>query len=260
MDETESQRLGNIYTIGHSNHPMEKFLELLKANQIEVLIDTRSSPFSRYSPQFNRDSLKAAVQAEGIKYGFYGRELGGRPEEKESYDAQGNVLYAEVAKSLLFQDGLARLMQGASRCRVALLCSEENPCVCHRHLLISRILDGLGVHVAHIRGDGRLETERELQENAAELAAERQARLDEKQQAAERELQAKAAQQAAKRERREEAEQLKQQAKLETAAARLKKKQERLLKAEQERAERKMKISRNPRKAAQPLLFDMEET
>ena len=153
-----------LYTIGHSSHTLEAFLGLLRLHAIEVLIDTRSAPFSRFAPQFNRDALKAAVLDQGMKYGFYGRELGGRPEGAEFYDAQGHVLYGEVAASPLFREGLARLKAGAETHRVALLCSEEDPNVCHRRLLVSRVLDREGVGVAHIRGDGRLEWEQELRE------------------------------------------------------------------------------------------------
>ena len=151
-----------LYTIGHSNHAQEAFLSLLRLHEIEVLIDTRSAPYSRFAPQFNKEALRDAVLGQGIKYGFYGKELGGRPEGGEFYDAQGHVLYGEVARSPLFQEALARLVQGAKTYRVALLCSEEDPNVCHRRLLITRVLDGLGVEVAHIRGDGRLEAECEL--------------------------------------------------------------------------------------------------
>lgn len=161
MPETEHEPL-SVYTVGHSNHPMETFLGLLQQHAIEVLIDTRSSPFSRYSPQFNRDSLKAAVQGAGIKYGFYGRHLGGRPEDEDLYDAQGHVLYSEVAKSFLFNDGLERLMRGIGDYRTALLCSEENPSICHRRLLVSRVLYEQGVAVYHIRGNGALESEEDL--------------------------------------------------------------------------------------------------
>lgn len=151
-----------IYTIGHSNHSLPAFLELLRRHDIEVLIDTRSSPFSRYSPHFNRDALKAAVQDAGMKYGFYGRELGGRPENPAFYDAEGRADYAQIAASELFQSGLARLVAGAAKRRTALLCSEENPSVCHRRLLIARVLFDQEVGICHIRGDGRLEDEREL--------------------------------------------------------------------------------------------------
>lgn len=157
--QPESSR---IYTVGHSNHPMETFLSLLRQYGVEVLIDTRSSPFSRYSPQFNRDSLKAAMQEAGIKYGFYGRHLGGRPEDEDLYDAQGHVLYSEVAKSFLFNEGLERLMRGIDSYRTALLCSEENPSICHRRLLVSRVLFEQGVAVYHIRGNGTLESEGNL--------------------------------------------------------------------------------------------------
>ena len=151
-----------IYTIGHSNHSLPAFLELLRRHDIQVLIDTRSSPFSRYAPHFSRDALKAAVQDAGLKYGFYGRELGGRPENQAFYDAAGHADYAQIAASELFQSGLARLVAGAAKRRTALLCSEENPSVCHRRLLISRVLFDQEVRVCHIRGDGRLEDECEL--------------------------------------------------------------------------------------------------
>jgi uncharacterized protein (DUF488 family) len=156
-----------VYTVGHSNHTQAAFLDLLRLHKIEVLIDTRSAPYSRFAPQFNREALKAAIVKQGLKYGFYGRELGGRPEGEDFYDAQGHVLYSAVALSPLFQEGLARLLSGAEKYRVALLCSEEDPNVCHRRLLVARVLEGLGVEVSHIRGDGRLESECELR--AAEM-------------------------------------------------------------------------------------------
>ena len=161
----------SLYTIGHSNHTQDAFLALLVRHGIEVLIDTRSAPYSRFAPHFNRDALKAAVQAAGLKYGFYGRKLGGRPEGREFYDAQGHVLYSELAQSPLFLDGLARVRVGAERYRVALLCSEEDPSVCHRRLLIARVLDEQGVGVFHVRGDGRLQSERELRDREAQREA-----------------------------------------------------------------------------------------
>ncbi len=162
MNASDRPVEGSIYTIGHSNHTLEAFMDLLKCHQIEVLIDTRSSPFSRYSPQFNRDSLKLAVQQVGIKYGFYGRQLGGRPEDEDLYDEQGFVVYSQVAKSFLFNEGLERLMRGIQNYRTAILCSEENPSICHRRLLVSRVLFEQGVTVYHIRGNGTVQSEEEL--------------------------------------------------------------------------------------------------
>lgn len=162
MAQNEQDVLSTVYTVGHSNHSMETFLDLLKGQDIEVLIDTRSSPFSRYSPQFNRDSVKAALQEAGIKYGFYGRQLGGRPEDEDLYDEDGRVVYSQVAKTFLFNEGLERLMNGISKYRTALLCSEENPSICHRRLLVSRVLFEQGISVLHIRGNGSVQSEEEL--------------------------------------------------------------------------------------------------
>ena len=166
-EEPKSEEPIRIYTLGHSNHAIEVFLGLLTQHHIEVLIDTRSSPFSRYSPQFNRDALKASVEHAGLKYGFFGRHLGGRPEDEDLYDENGHVLYSAVAKTFLFNDGLERLIAGAAKRRTALLCSEENPSVCHRRLLVSRVLFEAGIEVFHIRGDGRVQSEDELRRREA---------------------------------------------------------------------------------------------
>lgn len=162
MSEAEFTTSGSIYTIGHSNHSLDAFVNLLKSHQIEVLVDTRSSPFSRYSPHFNRDSIRMAAHEIGIKYGFFGRHLGGRPEDESYYDEEGRVVYSQVAKSFLFNEGIERLMGGIQRFRTAIFCSEENPSICHRRLLVGRVLFEQGVAVYHIRGNGLVQTEEEL--------------------------------------------------------------------------------------------------
>ncbi|HWE63907.1 MAG TPA: DUF488 domain-containing protein [Chloroflexota bacterium] len=151
-----------IYTIGHSNHALPVFLDLLCGHGIEVLVDVRSQPYSRYATHFAVPPLKAAVIEAGLKYLFLGRELGGRPEGASYYDEDGRVDYAAVARSPLFRAGIDRLKTGSAGYRVAILCSEENPTGCHRRRLVGRVLAGEGVQVLHIRGDGTLTTEEEL--------------------------------------------------------------------------------------------------
>lgn len=146
-----------LHTIGHSNHSLDTFLGLLREYRIEVLADTRSSPYSKYVPHFNREDLRATLPAAGVKYLDLGRELGGRPEGDEYYDEDGRVLYGRLAESALFRGGIERLETGIRRFRVAILCSEEDPRICHRHLLVSRVMDARGADVVHIRGDGRTE-------------------------------------------------------------------------------------------------------
>ena len=151
-----------LYTVGHSNHTEEKFLDLLKQYEIEVLVDVRSQPFSRYNPQFNDGNLKAALQTAGVRYLFLGDQLGGRPDGDEFYDAEGYVLYHRFAESPVFLAGVERIESGVRQYRVAIMCSEEDPTVCHRHLLVTRVVSERGVDVQHIRGDGRLQSEQEI--------------------------------------------------------------------------------------------------
>ena len=130
----------SIFTIGHSNHELQKLIDLLKFNEIEVVADIRSNPHSRFASQFNKDDFKKAIQAAGIKYLFLGKEVGGKPEDPEFYDPDGFVLYSRIAKSPLFLEGIERLMNGIRNYRVVLMCSEENPAHCHRRLLVGRVL------------------------------------------------------------------------------------------------------------------------
>lgn len=156
-----------LWSIGHSNHPIERVLELLGAFGIEALVDVRSAPYSRYSPQFGREALAASVAGAGVKYVYLGEELGGRPGDARYRDDAGRVLYDKLGASALFLSGIERLERGVDQYRCAIMCSEEDPRVCHRHVLVSRILNARGMEVRHIRGDGRCETFGEVQDGLA---------------------------------------------------------------------------------------------
>lgn len=153
---------GTIYTVGHSNHDLPGFVDLLRLHDIQVLVDVRSQPYSAYATQFAAAPLKEALVRAGIRYLFLGRELGGRPRDPSCYDPDGRVDYARVAATPLFREGIARLQRGIDRYRVALLCAEENPAGCHRRRLVGRVLETTGVAVLHIRGSGELEPEGEI--------------------------------------------------------------------------------------------------
>ena len=152
-----------LYTIGHSNHPLDKFLELISQLRIDVVVDIRSVPSSGYSPQFGGPELSRSLQVHGFRYLFLGRELGGRPENPAFYDDEGYVLYEPLSQSGPFQAGIERLLHGAIDHRIALLCGEEDPISCHRRRLVAPILLERGLDVLHARGDGRVQEERELQ-------------------------------------------------------------------------------------------------
>lgn len=147
-----------VFTIGHSVHSVERFIGLLNDHKIEVLVDIRSEPYSRKVPHFNKENLEKEIKKSGLKYLFLGKELGGRPRNRQFYDQEGFVLYSKIAESPDFKTGLERVLNGIEKFRVALMCSEENPANCHRHLLVGRVLSNSGVKVFHIRADGSTES------------------------------------------------------------------------------------------------------
>lgn len=150
-----------IYTIGHSNHPEDKFIMLLKSHGIEVVADVRSKPYSRF-PHFNREALKEFLQAAGIRYLFFGRELGGKPQDPERPLA--DALFSEYLRSRpQFREGLAKLLEESHRSRLCLLCAEADPARCHRGQLLAPELVAQGAEVRHILGDGSLLEHKDLE-------------------------------------------------------------------------------------------------
>ena len=154
--------MSTVFTIGHSTHSLEEFLELLTRHKIDVVVDTRSAPYSRFTPQFDHELIQKALAKSGVKYLFLGGELGGRPKNPDYYDPAGHVLYSRITKDSAFVSGIDRLERGIVEFRVALMCGEEDPAHCHRRLLVGRVLAEHGHHIRHIRGDGRLETDAEV--------------------------------------------------------------------------------------------------
>ena len=152
-----------IFTIGHSTHSAEAFLALLREHGVNAVADVRSSPYSQHNPQFNRETLGRFLRAKQIHYVFLGQELGARSDDRSCYE-NGQVQYARLAQTALFQNGLERVLDGATRFRVALMCAEKEPLECHRTLLVAKALVERGQAVAHIHGDGHLETHEDAME------------------------------------------------------------------------------------------------
>jgi uncharacterized protein (DUF488 family) len=150
--------LTTLHTVGHSNHSIAKFVGLLTANGITAIADVRSRPFSRRHPQFNKDRLAAELARHGIAYVFLGKELGARTEDPSCYE-DGKVQYRRLAATALFNEGIERVLDGAQKYRIALMCAEKEPLDCHRTLLVGRALEALGVTIAHILADGSIETQ-----------------------------------------------------------------------------------------------------
>jgi uncharacterized protein (DUF488 family) len=141
-----------VFTIGHSTHSYEHFLSLLREHGINAIADVRTTPFSRHFPHFNGETLRSELKQDGISYVFLGKELGGRPSGRNLY-CDGVADYEKMARTETFATGIKRVIEGAKKFRVALMCSEHDPLDCHRCLLVGRALSGEGVKLIHVLGD-----------------------------------------------------------------------------------------------------------
>lgn len=149
-----------IYTIGHSTHAIENFISILKKRGITAIADVRSAPYSRFQPQFNREGLAKSLNDSGIEYVFVGDSIGGRSQNPDDYE-NNRVVYSRLKKNQYFENGIARVIAGSERFKLALMCSEKEPIECHRTLLVGQTLHEMGQQVTHILGDGSLETQSE---------------------------------------------------------------------------------------------------
>ncbi len=155
-----------IFTIGHSNHPLAVFLDLLKGRQIEVLADIRRFPGSRKHPHFGRENLAAALNQSGIEYRWL-ESLGGRRRRETTDGASLNTglrdpsfrNYADFMATEQFRQGISTLLQIAAQRRTAIMCAEGLYWRCHRRL-VSDYLQAIGVEVQHIFPGGQVKPHR----------------------------------------------------------------------------------------------------
>ncbi len=146
-----------LFTIGHSNHTLDKFISLLKQHNITAIADVRSIPFSRFNPHFNREALEASLRRANISYVHMGQQLGARRDEPECFvGKQAN--YELVAQLPSFRAGIDRLLAGSQKERIALMCAEKDPITCHRTVLITRAFRHTAITVSHILDNGALES------------------------------------------------------------------------------------------------------
>lgn len=152
-----------IYTIGHSTHTIEHFLDLLMEHGITAVCDVRSAPYSRVNPQFNRETLRQSLKDAGVAYVFLGKQLGARSDDPSCY-RDGKVQYELLAETRLFREGIKRLLQGSQKYRIALMCAEKDPLHCHRTVLVARNLIHHGIEIRHILANCDVESQEESDE------------------------------------------------------------------------------------------------
>lgn len=158
---------GLVYTVGHSVHPLERFIELLTRYQVRYVLDVRSRPYSAHVPHYNREPLRASLQVAGIEYLPFDKEFGARYTVPALLDETGQrVDFAKVRATDEFRRGVGRLRKAlALNYSVALMCSEGNPLHCHRFSMIAyQLARKEAIAVAHILPDGGLVTNQELEQ------------------------------------------------------------------------------------------------
>ena len=158
-----------IFTIGHSNHSIEKFLKLIQMHSIETLADVRSRPTSRWFPHFRQKALADRLYAENLEYIYLGEQLGGHPSAEEMYDGDDHVVYERLMALPGFRSGIRKVDELARQTRLVLMCSEGQPVDCHRHPLLARVLLEREFKVQHILQDGTLNDATDLFDQAPSL-------------------------------------------------------------------------------------------
>ena len=159
-----------IFTIGHSSHSNSAFVALLKRHGINCIVDVRSMPYSKYSPQFNKTEIKRFLLEQGISYIFMGNELGARRKDRSLYSSEGYLDFEKTSKSLSFINGINRVNDGVDKgYTIALMCAEKDPIDCHRNILVARQLFKQGYDVLNVLNDGSIEKQDHLEARLLDL-------------------------------------------------------------------------------------------
>ena len=148
-----------IYTIGHSNVSLEELIDLLSAHGIELVIDVRSDPYSKYAPQFNRREIERDLFYHGLEYIYWGNVLGGKPKSPGFHTQDGAPDYEKMAESPAFKAAIEEVEELASVRNTVLMCSEADPMACHRERLLGWVLRSRGNGVRHVLQDGSIAKE-----------------------------------------------------------------------------------------------------
>ena len=161
---TDEASIPTAFTIGHSNHPIEAFIGLLRRYEIHSVADVRSYPGSRWAPQFGGKQLKVSLADHGLGYVWLGATLGGKRDAPELTTSNGKPDYGRIAALADFQVAINSLIDDLAERRTALLCAEGDPMRCHRTHLVGKALRARGISVAHILRDGALVSDDELEQ------------------------------------------------------------------------------------------------
>ena len=158
-----------IYTIGHSNYSVEKLIDMLKAFNIDCVIDIRGTPYSKYNVQFNKETIRKTLTDRGHLYIYMGKEFAAQRMNRSSYTNEGYADFEKAMKDEHFLEGIERLKNGLDKgYKIALMGAMQDPINCHRAILVGRALREKGFNIKHILHEGTLASQEELEERILE--------------------------------------------------------------------------------------------
>lgn len=159
-----------IYTIGHSQHNVDYFIDMLKTYNINYLIDVRSMPFSQYASSYNKDILKATLIPCNINYAFMGEYFGARPKNTNLYSEKGYLDFNKMKNSNTFLRGMENVLKGIEQGnRIAFMCTEKDPIECHRAILVGNAFYEQGIDVEHILANNTLQNHSVLNKRLVDI-------------------------------------------------------------------------------------------
>ncbi|MBQ5853002.1 MAG: DUF488 domain-containing protein [Rikenellaceae bacterium] len=140
----------SLFSIGHGNKSIDEFISELNSFNIQFVVDVRSVPYSKWNPHFNQSTLECSLIKHGLRYVYMGDKLGGMPNDSSCY-TNGKIDYKKMGQKESFIEGLKRLINANNQqIRVAIMCSESEPEMCHRSKLIGEELRKRDIVMQHI--------------------------------------------------------------------------------------------------------------
>ena len=159
-----------LLSIGHSQHQVDYFINLLKSHDVNYILDVRNTPYSQFAASYNRESIRPVLQSNGIEYAFMGNYFGARPTDSSLYSTNGYLDFEKVANSSRFKKGFDNVAKGVKQgYRIAFMCTEKDPIECHRAILVTNAFYKAGYSVEHIMPDNTIQTQQDINERLLDM-------------------------------------------------------------------------------------------
>lgn len=160
----------DLFTIGHSNYEINYFINIVKKYKINCIVDVRSIPYSKYSPQYNKENIKKLLKINKINYIYMRKEFGAMRTAKTLYTKEGYVDFEKVKYDKDFKLGINRVKVGVEKgYKIAFMCAEKIPSDCHRCILIGRTFKNLGYNIINIIDENKYKLQNDIEKELIEI-------------------------------------------------------------------------------------------